>query len=75
MSVTYIRCLSNKLWSFLLLLMIGYSCRMTVAELTVDFGEIARKQWFSRVELAAPVAHAAVKLSPRLSIARDLIEY
>ncbi|WP_246104686.1 NAD(+) diphosphatase [Rudaeicoccus suwonensis] len=73
--ITDARFLDNQPWPFPSSLMIGYTCHATETELTIDPGEIARARWFSREELATCVAEGDVLLSPRLSIARHLIEH
>lgn len=67
--------LGDQPWPFPASLMVGYTCRATSTELTLDPEEIAAARWFTRPELAAAVASGEVHLSPRLSIARHLIEH
>ncbi|MFC6705578.1 NAD(+) diphosphatase [Flexivirga alba] len=67
--------LGDQPWPFPASLMVGYTCRATSTELTLDPIEIAAARWFTRPELAAAVANGEVRLSARLSIARHLIEH
>ncbi|GGB44969.1 NTP pyrophosphohydrolase [Flexivirga endophytica] len=74
-SVTDVRFLGDQPWPFPASLMVGFTCRATTTELTLDPEEIAAARWFTRAELADAVAAGEVHLSPRLSIARHLIEH
>ncbi|WP_245988615.1 NAD(+) diphosphatase [Flexivirga caeni] len=74
-SVTDVRFLGDQPWPFPASLMVGFTCRATTTGLTLDPEEIAAARWFTRPELAAAVASGDVHLSPRLSIARHLIEH
>ena len=67
--------LGDQPWPFPASLMVGYTCRATSTELTLDPVEIAAARWFTRPELAAAVASGEVHLSARLSIARHIIEH
>ena len=69
--VTY---LGSQPWPFPSSLMVGF--RATAETLDIDFvdGEIAQARWFTRSELLAAVRSGEVRLSPRVSIARQLIE-
>jgi NAD+ diphosphatase len=67
--------LGDQPWPFPASLMVGYTCRATSTELNLDPEEIAAARWFTRRELAAAVISGEVRLSPRLSIARHLIEH
>lgn len=70
-----VRYLGNQPWPFPASLMVGFSARAVDTDLRPDQDEIAEARWWSRTELAAAVADGAVVLSPRLSIARRLIEH
>nr|WP_246336861.1 NAD(+) diphosphatase [Flexivirga oryzae] len=74
-AVTDVQFLGDQPWPFPASLMVGFTCRATSTELTLDPEEIAAARWFTRPELAAAVASGEVHLSPRLSIARHLIEH
>ncbi|HWC21423.1 MAG TPA: NAD(+) diphosphatase [Flexivirga sp.] len=74
-SVVDAQFLGDQSWPFPASLMVGYTCRATSTELTLDPEEIAAARWFTRPELAAAVAGGEVRLSARLSIARHLIEH
>lgn len=67
--------LGDQPWPFPASLMVGYTCRATSTQLTLDPVEMAAARWFTRSELAAAVASGEVRLSARLSIARHLIEH
>ena len=73
--VTDVEFLGDQPWPFPASLMVGFTCRASSAELTVDPEEIAAARWFTRPQLAAAVASGEVHLSARLSIARHLIEH
>ena len=75
MAVDDVRFLGDQPWPFPSSLMVGFTCRATSTELTLDPEEIAAARWFTRSELAAAVATGEVHLSARLSIARHLIEH
>jgi NAD+ diphosphatase len=74
-AVTDVRYLGNQPWPFPASLMVGFSARALDTELLPDQDEIAEARWWSRSELAAAVGERTVLLSPRLSIARRLIEH
>ncbi|NNG39191.1 NAD(+) diphosphatase [Flexivirga sp. ID2601S] len=73
--VTDVQFLGDQPWPFPASLMIGFTCRATATKLTLDPVEIADARWFTRTELADAVADGELRLSPRLSIARHLIEH
>lgn len=73
--VTDVRFLGDQPWPFPASLMVGFTCRATTTELTVDPVEIAAARWFTREELADAVTRGEIRLSARLSIARHLIEH
>ncbi|WP_265446182.1 NAD(+) diphosphatase [Flexivirga meconopsidis] len=73
--VTDVQFLGDQPWPFPASLMVGFTCRATATKLTLDPVEIADARWFSRTELADAVADGQLRLSPRLSIARHLIEH
>ena len=66
--------LGSQPWPFPSSLMLGF--RAVAESLEVDFvdGEIAQARWFTRSDLLAAVRSGDVRLSPRVSIARQLIE-
>ncbi|GAB3485870.1 NAD(+) diphosphatase [Flexivirga lutea] len=73
--VVDVRFLGDQPWPFPASLMVGFTCRATTTELTLDPEEIAAARWFTRPELAAAVGSGEVRLPARLSIARHLIEH
>ncbi len=70
--ITY---LGDQPWPFPASLMIGFTARALTTELTLQDEEITRARWFTRAALAGAVADGSLHLSPRLSIARRLIEH
>jgi NAD+ diphosphatase len=71
-SATY---LGSQPWPFPNSLMLGFTAHATTTRITVDGVEIGEAQWFTRDGLAAAVTSEAVRLPPRVSIARRLIEH
>jgi NAD+ diphosphatase len=71
-SATY---LGSQPWPFPNSLMLGFTAHATTTHITVDEIEISEAQWFTRDGLAAAVASEEVRLPPRVSIARRLIEH
>ena len=69
-----VRYLGSQPWPFPSSLMVGF--RAVAETLEVEFvdGEIAQARWFTRADLLAAVRSGEVRLSPRVSIARQLIE-
>ena len=61
-------------WPFPSSLMVGFVARALTREVELVDGEIAHARWFTRAELAQAVGTGEVRLSPRVSIARQLIE-
>lgn len=72
--VTRLSYRGNQPWPFPASLMVGFTARAGSTELRLDPEEIAEAAWFTRDELAGATGTGAVLLSPRLSIARRLIE-
>ena len=72
--VDQIRYLGNQPWPFPSSLMVGFTARTQEPTVRVDRDEIAEAFWVDRDELAAGVAAGSIAISPRLSIARRLIE-
>ena len=71
--------LGSQPWPFPASLMLGYhawvdSDEPGADEIAVDESEIAEARWFSRADLDAACAAHEVRLPPRLSISRFLIE-
>lgn len=64
----------NQPWPFPASLMVGFTARATRTELRLDPVEIAQAQWFSRGELSWAARTGEVRLPPRVSIARHLVE-
>jgi NAD+ diphosphatase len=71
-SATY---LGSQPWPFPNSLMVGFTAHATTTHITVDGVEISGARWFTRDGLAAAVASEDVRLPPRVSIARRLIEH
>jgi NAD+ diphosphatase len=70
--VTY---LGDQPWPFPTSLMIGFTARARTTELVFRDGEIAEALWATRDELRDRVSSGEWGISPRLSIARRLIEH
>lgn len=70
--VTY---LGSQPWPFPSSLMIGFRALALSQTPHPDGEEIAEARWFDRESLPASIADGVVGLSPRLSIARALIEH
>ena len=70
--VTY---LGDQPWPFPTSLMIGFTARARSTGLTFRDGEIAEALWVTRDELRDRVTSGEWGISPRLSIARRLIEH
>ena len=69
-----VRYAGSQPWPFPSSLMLGFYAEALSGAAEPDGVEIAELRWFSRAELAAAVADGSVLLSPRVSIARRLIE-
>ena len=67
--------LGSQPWPFPNSLMLGFTAHATTTHITVDGVEIGEAQWFTRDGLAAAVTSEDVRLPPRVSIARRLIEH
>ncbi|MFN8127054.1 MAG: NAD(+) diphosphatase [Candidatus Nanopelagicales bacterium] len=61
-------------WPFPSSLMLGFHATARTTDVTPDGGEIADARWFTRDELAAACESGSVRLPPRFSISRWLIE-
>lgn len=75
----HVRYLGSQPWPFPASLMLGYHAWVdpddpSAADIAVDTAEIAEAGWFSREELHAACEASLVRLPPRLSISRYLIE-
>lgn len=71
--------LGSQPWPFPASLMLGYHAWVgtrdeSASRITVDQTEIAEAHWFSRADLLAACEAATIRLPPRLSISRFLIE-
>lgn len=69
--VTY---LGSQPWPFPRSLMVGFSARAELTELTPAVGEIELARWFSTDGLRESIASGEVSLPPMTSIARRMIE-
>ncbi|MEO5983625.1 MAG: NAD(+) diphosphatase [Pedococcus sp.] len=67
--------LGDQTWPFPNSLMVGFTARSTTAELVLQESEIAEARWYTREELLAAVADGSLAVSPRVSIARRLVEH
>ena len=67
--------LGSQAWPFPASLMLGFVAHARSVAIAVDGEEIAHAHWLTRKELAAAIASGEVKLPPRVSIARQLIEH
>ncbi|HSK97501.1 MAG TPA: NAD(+) diphosphatase [Euzebyales bacterium] len=70
-AATYV---GSQPWPFPSSLMVGFHAHASTTRISVDEVEISDARWFSRDELATAVTTDQVRLPPRLSIARRLIE-
>jgi len=68
--------LGSQPWPFPASLMLGYHARLAAGSPTArpDGEEITAVRWFTREEMAAGCEDGTVRIPPRLSIARHLIE-
>ncbi|MFM8896152.1 MAG: NAD(+) diphosphatase [Actinomycetales bacterium] len=78
-SADHLAYLGSQPWPFPASLMLGYHAWVdrtdpTAGQIAVDQTEIAEARWFSRADLQAACADGQVRLPPRLSISRYLIE-
>ena len=67
--------LSSQAWPFPRSLMLGFLGYTNDTEATPDLTEVRAARWFGREELQAAVLKGDAVISPRLSIARELIEH
>ncbi len=70
--VTY---LGDQPWPFPSSLMVGFTARAVGTVLRLQEDEISEARWFTREALAAAIGEESVRIPPRLSIARRLIEH
>ena len=73
-SVTDIRYRGSQPWPFPGSLMLGFHATALDTAITPDGSEIAEARWFTREELSENCAAGHVRLPPRFSISRWLIE-
>ena len=69
-----VRYLGSQPWPFPSSLMVGFEAAAQTLDVELVDGEIAQARWFTRASLLAAVESGEVRLSPRVSIARQLIE-
>ncbi len=69
-----VRYLGSQPWPFPSSLMVGFEAAAETLDIELVDGEIAQARWFTRNGLLAAVRSGEVRLSPRVSIARQLIE-
>ena len=67
--------LGSQPWPFPASLMLGFQARALTTDIRTDDEEITEARWFTRDELASAVASGSVRLPPRVSIARRLVEH
>ncbi len=67
--------LGDQAWPFPNSLMVGFTARSSTAELTLQEAEIAEARWYTRTELLAAIADGSLTVSPRVSIARRIVEH
>ena len=72
--VTDITYLGNQPWPFPASLMLGFSARAQTTDIVVDGTEIVEAHWFSKSELRAACESGTVRIPPKSSIARKIIE-
>jgi len=70
--VTY---LGDQPWPFPGSLMVGFTCRALGTDLALQDDEIAAARWFTRDQLVAAIRDEELRIPPRLSIARRLVEH
>ena len=75
MAVEDVRYLGNQPWPFPCSLMVGFTATAKDTTFRLDEDEIVEAIWVSREELASGVEDGRIGISPRLSIARRLIEH
>jgi NAD+ diphosphatase len=73
-TVGEVRYLGSQPWPFPSSLMVGFEAAADSVDVEFVDGEIAQARWFTRTDLLAAVTAGEVRLSPRVSIARQLIE-
>ena len=74
-AVEDVRYLGNQPWPFPCSLMVGFTATAKDTTLQLDDDEIVEAFWVTREELARELVAGRVGISPRLSIARRLIEH
>jgi NAD+ diphosphatase len=74
-AVQDVRYLGNQPWPFPCSLMVGFTATAKETTFRLDEDEIVEAIWVTRDELADGVAAGRIGISPRLSIARRLIEH
>ena len=74
LDVTEATYLGDQPWPFPSSLMIGFRARALSGRIRMQESEIEATRWVSRDELVAAIAAGELAISPRLSIARWLIE-
>ncbi len=74
-AVEDVRYLGNQPWPFPCSLMVGFTATAKDTTIQLDDDEIVEAFWVTREDLAREVAAGRIGISPRLSIARRLIEH
>lgn len=70
-----VRYLASQPWPFPASLMLGFVARARTTDIAVDGIEIAEALWVTAPELTSALAEGTILLPPRLSIARQIIEW
>lgn len=73
--VVDVRFLGDQPWPFPTSIMLGFTARARTTDLVLQLSEIAEARWFTRDELLDGIASGNLGVSPRLSIARRLVEH
>ena len=73
--VVDVRFLGDQPWPFPTSIMLGFTARARTTDLVLQLSEIAEARWFTRDELLGGIASGNLGVSPRLSIARRLVEH
>ena len=72
---TAVHYLGSQPWPFPASIMLGFRAHTPDTRAVPDGQEIVETQWFDRAELVAARHEGSIRLPPRVSIARRLIEH
>jgi NAD+ diphosphatase len=70
-----VRFLGDQPWPFPTSIMLGFTARARTTDLVLQRSEIAEARWFSRDELREAISRGELGVSPRVSIARRIVEH